>query len=51
MLPAWGGLPFQLTHFCGSRRFATGDDLTELWGWHNNHHAYPSSARHELAWY
>jgi stearoyl-CoA desaturase (delta-9 desaturase) len=20
-------------------------------GWHNNHHAYPSSARHGLAWY
>ena len=20
-------------------------------GWHNNHHAYPKSARHGLAWY
>ena len=20
-------------------------------GWHNNHHAYPQSARHGLAWY
>jgi sn-1 stearoyl-lipid 9-desaturase len=20
-------------------------------GWHNNHHAYPSSARHGLKWY
>ncbi len=20
-------------------------------GWHNNHHAYPRSARHGLAWY
>ena len=20
-------------------------------GWHNNHHAYPVSARHGLAWY
>ena len=20
-------------------------------GWHNNHHAHPSSARHGLAWY
>jgi stearoyl-CoA desaturase (delta-9 desaturase) len=20
-------------------------------GWHNNHHAFPSSARHGLAWY
>jgi stearoyl-CoA desaturase (delta-9 desaturase) len=20
-------------------------------GWHNNHHAYPTSARHGLRWY
>jgi fatty-acid desaturase len=20
-------------------------------GWHNNHHAYPTSARHGLTWY
>jgi stearoyl-CoA desaturase (delta-9 desaturase) len=20
-------------------------------GWHNNHHAYPTSARHGLSWY
>jgi stearoyl-CoA desaturase (delta-9 desaturase) len=20
-------------------------------GWHNNHHAHPTSARHGLAWY
>jgi stearoyl-CoA desaturase (delta-9 desaturase) len=44
----------------GSRRFATRDDSRNLWwvavltggeGWHNNHHAYPVSARHGLAWY
>jgi stearoyl-CoA desaturase (delta-9 desaturase) len=44
----------------GSRRFATRDDsrnnfLVALFtfgeGWHNNHHAHPTSARHGLAWY
>ena len=44
----------------GSRRFATHDDSRNNWwvasltfgeGWHNNHHAYLSSARHGLAWY
>lgn len=49
-----------LTHFWGSRRFATRDGLRNNWlvalfsfgeGWHNNHHAYPTSARHLLAWY
>jgi stearoyl-CoA desaturase (delta-9 desaturase) len=48
------------THKWGSRRFATRDDSTNNWwvalltfgeGWHNNHHAYPASARHGLAWY
>ena len=48
------------THMWGSRRFATRDDSRNLWwvalltggeGWHNNHHAYPVSARHGLAWY
>jgi len=45
---------------CGSRRFATRDDSRNNWwvalltfgeGWHNNHHAHPTSARHGLAWY
>jgi len=49
-----------LTHFWGTRRFATRDDSRNNWfvallsfgeGWHNNHHAHPSSARHGLAWY
>ncbi len=49
-----------LTHFWGSRRFQTRDDsrnnslvalVTFGEGWHNNHHAHPTSARHGLAWY
>jgi len=48
------------THMWGTRRFATKDDsrnsfwvamLTFGEGWHNNHHAHPTSARHGLAWY
>jgi stearoyl-CoA desaturase (delta-9 desaturase) len=49
-----------VTHLWGSRRFSTRDDsrnnvlialLTFGEGWHNNHHAHPTSARHGLAWY
>jgi stearoyl-CoA desaturase (delta-9 desaturase) len=49
-----------ITHMWGSRRFATRDDSTNNFlvaiftfgeGWHNNHHAHPTSARHGLAWY
>jgi stearoyl-CoA desaturase (delta-9 desaturase) len=49
-----------VTHMWGSRRFATTDDSRNNWwvalitfgeGWHNNHHAHPTSARHGLAWY
>jgi sn-1 stearoyl-lipid 9-desaturase len=45
------------THLWGSRRFETRDDsrnngliaaLTFGEGWHNNHHAFPRSARHGL---
>jgi stearoyl-CoA desaturase (delta-9 desaturase) len=48
------------THLHGSRRFETKDESRNSWwvalltggeGWHNNHHAYPVSARHGLAWY
>jgi stearoyl-CoA desaturase (delta-9 desaturase) len=48
------------THMWGSRRFLTHDDSRNNWwvalltfgeGWHNNHHAHPTSARHGLAWY
>jgi fatty-acid desaturase len=49
-----------VTHMCGSRRFPTADDSRNNWwvalitfgeAWHNNHHAFPTSARHGLAWY
>jgi len=45
------------SHIWGYRRYETGDDsrnnglvaaLTFGEGWHNNHHAFPSSARHGL---
>ena len=48
------------SHMWGKRRFVTRDDSRNNWwvalltfgeGWHNNHHAYPMSARHGLAWY
>jgi len=47
------------THLWGKRRFQTADDSRNNWwvalltfgeGWHNNHHAYPTSARHGLVW-
>ena len=48
------------THMFGYRTFKTADRSTNSWwvallsfgeGWHNNHHAFPYSARHGLAWY
>jgi stearoyl-CoA desaturase (delta-9 desaturase) len=48
------------THLWGSQRFKTGDDSTNNFliailtfgeGWHNNHHAHPTSARHGLSWW
>jgi stearoyl-CoA desaturase (delta-9 desaturase) len=48
------------THKWGTRRYNTRDDSKNNWwvavltfgeGWHNNHHAHPTSARHGLAWY
>ena len=48
------------THLWGKRRFVTSEDSRNSWwvalltfgeGWHNNHHAYPTSARHGLRWY
>jgi stearoyl-CoA desaturase (delta-9 desaturase) len=48
------------THLWGTRRFETRDDSrNSMWvallsfgeGWHNNHHAHPTAARHGLAWY
>ena len=49
-----------VTHMWGWRRFTTRDLSTNNWlvaiftfgeGWHNNHHAHPTSARHGLTWY
>jgi stearoyl-CoA desaturase (delta-9 desaturase) len=49
-----------LGHYWGSRPFETGDGSRNLvWfalpslgdGWHNNHHAFPRSARHGLRWW
>ena len=49
-----------LCHFFGRQRFATGDESRNLaWlsllsfgeAWHNNHHAFPTSAAHGLRWW
>ena len=48
------------THTFGYRTFACNDRSTNCWwvallsfgeGWHNNHHAFPHSARHGLRWF
>ncbi len=48
------------SHATGYRSFKTGDRSTNNWwvallafgeGWHNNHHAFPFSARHGLRWF
>ena len=47
-------------HMSGYQSFRTGDKSTNNWwvailawgeGWHNNHHAFPFSARHGLRWF
>jgi len=47
-----------LCHFFGRQRFQTTDESRNLWwlsfftfgeAWHNNHHAFPTSARHGLS--
>ena len=49
-----------LSHIYGKRPHSTDDDSTNNWfvailtfgeGWHNNHHAFPTSARHGLKWH
>ncbi len=49
-----------LAHIYGQRPHDTGDMSTNNWfvailtfgeGWHNNHHMWPTSARHGTAWY
>ena len=48
------------SHIWGYRSHPTRDKSTNLWwvalltygeGWHNNHHAYQTSARHGLDWW
>jgi stearoyl-CoA desaturase (delta-9 desaturase) len=47
-------------HRFGYQTYDTGDKSTNCWwvgvltwgeGWHNNHHAFPFSARHGMQWY
>jgi stearoyl-CoA desaturase (Delta-9 desaturase) len=49
-----------IAHLVGRRRYVTGDDSRNNWllaiitmgeGWHNNHHAYQSSARQGFYWW
>jgi stearoyl-CoA desaturase (Delta-9 desaturase) len=49
-----------LAHVRGKKRYVTGDDSRNNWvlaaatmgeGWHNNHHAYQSSARQGFRWW
>jgi stearoyl-CoA desaturase (delta-9 desaturase) len=58
-------IPLMLNLIChlpklGYKNFATNDDSVNVWwvgilahgeGWHNNHHAYPGSARNGMKWY
>src|SRR6202035_186756 len=48
------------SHMLGYRTYETDDESTNCWwvaliswgeGWHNNHHAFPFSARHGLRWF
>jgi len=48
------------THMWGYKNFDIKDDSKNSWwvalltfgeGWHNNHHAHPTSARHGMAWW
>ena len=48
------------SHAMGYQTFRTGDRSTNNWwvallsfgeGWHNNHHAFPFSARHGMRWF
>ena len=60
-IPFWAaGVINGLAHFTGYRNFHTDDDSANLVPWalwvggeelHNNHHAYPTSAKFSLRWY
>jgi fatty-acid desaturase len=48
------------SHMWGYKNFTSSDLATNCWwvallsygeGWHNNHHAFPSSARHGMKWW
>ena len=49
-----------ICHFFGTRRFNLSDESRNVWwlapftlgeSWHQNHHAFPTSARHGLDWW
>jgi stearoyl-CoA desaturase (delta-9 desaturase) len=46
----WGGQPFQVGADQSRNNFLFGV-LALGEGWHNNHHAFPTSARHGLRWW
>ncbi|HET7402484.1 MAG TPA: fatty acid desaturase, partial [Usitatibacter sp.] len=60
-IPFWAaGVINGIGHYFGYRNFQTGDDSTNIVPWaawiggeelHNNHHAYPTSAKFSLRWY
>ncbi len=60
-IPFWAaGVINGLGHYLGYRNFQTGDDstnITPIAAWiggeelHNNHHAYPTSAKFSMRWY
>ncbi|HXS52575.1 MAG TPA: fatty acid desaturase [Usitatibacter sp.] len=60
-IPFWAaGVINGLGHYFGYRNFQTDDDSTNIVPWalwiggeelHNNHHAYPTSAKFSLRWY
>jgi fatty-acid desaturase len=54
------GLVNSVAHNFGYQTYQTGDQSRNNWwvalltwgdGWHNNHHAFPASARHGLRWF
>ncbi|HEX8474584.1 MAG TPA: acyl-CoA desaturase [Pyrinomonadaceae bacterium] len=61
----WMHSTYSVNSFChhrwfGSRMFKTRENSRNVWwvgllalgeGWHNNHHAFPRSARHGMKWY
>jgi stearoyl-CoA desaturase (delta-9 desaturase) len=60
-IPFWAaGVINGIGHYFGYRNFQTDDDATNIVPWaawiggeelHNNHHAYPTSAKFSLRWY